>query len=59
MALQVDGVILTGLIKPLAVLYAVEVQRYKELKQDMKNNQVVVNLFGVVTWTALNVPHTK
>ena len=52
---QVDDVILTGVINPPVVPYAVEEKWYKELLKLRKNDQSVVNLYGVVTWIAQNV----
>ena len=59
MAPQAGNAILIELIKRPAVLCAVEVQQYKRLKQKWKSNQVVVNLSGVVTLTAVNVPNIQ
>ena len=59
MAPQAGNAILIKLIKRHAVLCAVEVQQYKRLKQKWKSNQVVVNLSGVVTLIAVNVPNIQ
>ena len=56
---QVGSVILIELIRPPVAPCAVEVQQYKRLKQKWKRNQIVVNLSGMVTLTAVNAPNIQ